>query len=250
MSGPNDSISVEQWMLLALANSILDQLVTRQYDQLEAEIEAVGGSLGVTQDQYGRYQITALKTRDRKVLGGRWRSLGYAPFDMDVSEPWAITTAMHSVLSSVGEVRFGDSGPRIYPLWDTGADDLVLNRDERDMVTRKLRAAYQQCGIKYENAISADREGHQKVMILAYLPEEGKWVAGEPFSLQDATAHACLGITPVTQVTSGRVGPDYMAVDMDALATHLAQVPFWVPNMQFKRRTVMQYLQDFADLRR
>lgn len=250
-SGRNTDLAMEQHVLLALANSVLDVLAFNQFNQVEAAVGMRGGTLGFTQEEYFSYQITAVKARNRYVLQGRWREFGYEPFTMEVQRGWVLSPAMLSFLAAIGIARIGDSGQlQIIPLWDVRADAAVLDRMKRDRLTRLIQEAYDLAGFKYETSISTDYDGHQQVMVITYLPQAGKWVAREPFGLEDAVASRVLGVTPIKEVVDRRGGPEYEIVDTDALAAHLRELPLWLPPLQFRNDTVINYLLDYSDLRK
>jgi hypothetical protein len=239
---------MEQHMLIAVANSALQVTAMQEFNQLHSAVSAHGGTLSFTEEEYYSYQLTAVKTRCKFVLGSRWRGLGYEYFDMDVTDRWVLSTAMLSILAAIGVVRLGGSGLQIIPLWDQGADEATLELIARDRLTHAIKAVYQECGFRFEETISTDRDGHQQVMVLTYLPVAEKWLAQEPFGYEDAATSATLGLTNVTNVVPARGGPQYAIVDTDALAEQLKAVPTWMPEVQFRRQTVVKYLTESHDL--
>lgn len=247
-TGLNERMSVETWMLIVATNDALDQLLERQFDQLDAAISAQGGTLKFTTAEYRSYNVTAIKARVRFVLGGRWRGLGYEHFDMDVRDKWALSTAVHDVLSAIGVVRIGVSGLQINPLWDSGADDATLTRNERDRLTPLIQSAFQRAGFKSLDAISADRDGHQQVMMLTYLPTTQEWWTAEPVGREDAASSMLLNATPVSGVARGADGPVYTVVDTERLADALTLYPTWLPPLTMKRQTVVRYTTELSDL--
>jgi len=248
MSGQNDDLSVEQFMLIAVANSALDVIASGEYNQLHSAVSAQGGSLPFTEEEYYKYQLTAVKTRAKFVLNRRWREFGYQNFELDVHDEWALSTFMLSVLAAIGVSRIGGSGLQIIPLWDSGADELTLDRIQRDSLTQRIKSVYQQTGMRFERTISDDRDGHQSVLVLTYLPEKEKWLTAEPAGLEDVATSYALGLTNVNDVVPARGGPQYAIVDTDALAEQLLSVPLWAPPLQFKKQTVVKYLPQLSDL--
>jgi len=249
-SGLNIAIPTEQFMLVVANNNSLTLLIDSMYDQMSAKVAAMGGTLEFTLEQYTKYVVTAIKVRVEFVLRGRWRGLGYEPTGMDVRDRWVIPVPVHDVLSAIGRVVVGASGLQISPLWASEADDLVLTRQERDFITPRLQSAAQACGFKTLDSISADQEGHQKVMILTYLPTRREWWATEPVGREDGSTALVTGLIPVTSVERGRGGPAYTIVDTEQVASALELVPAWIPPLTLSLQTVVRYTAELADMSR
>jgi len=237
-------------MLVVANNNSLTLLVNQMYDQMAAKVAAMGGNLEFTPEDFTSYIVTALKVRVEFVLRGRWRGLGYTPTGMDVRDRWAIPVPVHDILSAIGRVVVGTSGLQITPLWATEVDELVLTRQQRDFITPRLQSAAQACGFKVLDAISADPEGHQKVMILTYLPTRREWWATEPVGREDGSTALVAGLIPVTSVERGVNGPTYTIVDTEQVATALELVPAWIPPLTLGLQTVVRYTAELADMSR
>jgi len=248
-TGFNESRESEQFVLIVANNSDLGAFTAMMHAELEASIEAVGGTLDVTPEQFGMYCVTAIKVRVEHVTRRDWRRLGYDYTGMTVTEGWAMPTPMHDVISSIGEIRLGTGETLVKPVWDSASDELVINKSERDNITRKLRSAFSTLGISFQDALSKDVEGHHQVMVLTYLPALGKWWTNTPITREDAAANLLAGMTPVTSVIRGSQGAQYDVVDLEGLAGSLAHIPMWVPDLQMERRVVVRYLPEMAKLR-
>lgn len=241
VSGHN-FISMEQSMLVCAYNDSLISMNEHMYNQLRAGVEVHGGSLSFTEDDLLRYNITSIKVRTEFVDPSRWRSLGYQPTGMNVRDRWAILSPVHSILSAIGAVRIGASGLQIVPVWDQSSDDYVLTRERRDIITPMIESAAQLGGFKVYDAISADPEGHQKVMIMTYIPSREEWWVTEPVGVEDGTAALATKLTPITSVVRGRGGAEYTIVDTDQLADQLSLIPAWAPPLTYGRQIVVHYM--------
>jgi hypothetical protein len=246
----NPAVGVEQFMLIAVANADMQEMVSRMYSQLDSRVTAVGGQLSFTVEQFTKYNVTAFKARCAFVLRARWRSLGYERSDVDVRDSWAISTPIHDIISSIGTTRLGTAGVQVVPLWDVNADALVLSRQERDLMTPLIKSAMQQSGFPIHEQLSADMEGHHQVMVLTYLPAHEEWWVREPVGREDAAAGMVSGIVPVTDVERATQGPSYAIVDTERLATALSDLSIWVPELKMDRMTVVRYLTELADMSR
>jgi hypothetical protein len=235
-------------MLIVAANTDLADFCDQMYGYIHSGVSAHGGTVEFTEEQFKKYCITALKVRVEHVIRPKWRKYGYLPTNMTVTEGWAIPTPLQDVLSSVGKARIGTSDVSVYPVWDKSADELVLDEGERDFVTRHLRAAANQLGINVFDSISADFEGHRQTMTLVYLPATREWWSREPFAREDAAASLLIGATPIKEIVRGTGGPDYVIVDTEQVASALAQLPIWMPDLRMERQVVVRYLTDMAAL--
>jgi hypothetical protein len=235
-------------VLIVASNTELSGFCDQMYGYLEAGVQAHGGSIATTSEQFRKYCVTALKVRVEKVIRPKWRALGYDFTGMDVSSGWALPTPMHDVLSSVGTARLGVGEIDIFPIWDKQADALVIDKAERDFITRDLRSVSSQLGITMHDAISADVEGHRQTMVLVYLPHLAEWWSKEPVSREDAAASLLLGATTVRQVSRGTDGADYVIVDTEQVASALTQLPIWTPELRMERQVVVRYLNEMSRL--
>jgi len=247
-AGINPRVESEQAVLIVASNTELADFCDQMFGYISSGVQAYGGTVNVTAEQFRRYCVTAVKVRVERVIQNRWRQLGYLPTGMTVSEGWAIPTPMHDVLSSVGKTRIGTADISVFPIWDKAADELVVDKRERDFITRELRAAASQLGITLHAEISADVEGHRQTMILVYLPSLREWWSSTPFAREDAAASLILGATPVTSFQRGPDGADYVIVDTEQVASALAQLPLWMPDLRMERQVVVRYLTDMAAL--
>lgn len=241
-------ISMEQFMLVCAYNDSFVRMNEHMYNQLRAGVEVHGGELGFTEDELLKYNITGIKVRIEFVDPPRWRELGYTPTGMNVRNRWAILSPVHSIISAIGPVRLGASGLQIVPVWDQSSDEYVLTRDRRDAITPMIESAAQMGGYKVYDAISSDSEGHQKVMLMTYIPSREEWWVTEPVGVEDGTAALATKLTPVTSVARGRGGAEYAIIDTDQLADQLSVIPAWVPPLTLGRRIVVNYLIDQANL--
>jgi len=247
-SGPNSHIGSEQHMLIIAANSDLADFTDNMFGQIEASLEAQGGKINVTPDQFRRYCVTAMKVRVEHVSKSTWRRDGYPYTGMTVHEGWALPVPMHDVLSSIGNVRVGTGEIIIKPLWATEADDLVIEKSERDRITRELRSACGQLNIRVLGEISSDLDGHHATMVLVYLPMYGEWWSDSAVKREDAAAALLSGVTPVQNVVRGTHGAEYAIVDTNDVASHLLNIPTWTPEYKMDKQVVVRYLNEMAKL--
>jgi len=249
--GDNHFLSGEQFMLVVAVNNDLQALTTNMYAQIEYMLGARGGQQLITYDEFSAYVITAFKVRVEFVLRARWRQLGYQSTGMDVRDHWALPMPVHSILSTIGTAQIGSQGTQILPLWDTGADAFVLNREQRDLITQKLKSIAHLCEFPLAEAISADSDGVAKVMSMTYLPVKQVWLSMEAAGMEDAANNGFAGLTPVTNVETVRGGATYTIVDTEQLATALLGVlEMWLPPLLFSKHTVLRYTAELAELRK
>lgn len=247
-SGFNPYIEREQHMLIVASNSDLAEFSEMMFGQIEATLEAHGGRINVTREQFLKYCATAIKVRVEHVTKKDWRRLGHEYTGMNVHEGWALPVPLHDVLSSIGQARVGTGEILIKPVWDQQADDLTLQKEERDLITRELRSACSAIGIRTMLEMSSDIDGHYQTMVLVNVPSLNEWWHHDPIKREDAAAALIAGITPVTQVTRGAGGAEYAVVDVSSLASSLAQLPIWVPEYRMERRVVVRYLTEVSKL--
>ena len=247
-AGFNPRVESEQPVLIVANNSDLRLFATEMFGYIEASLEAQGGTIPITADEFVSYCATAIKVRVEHVIKTKWRALGHDYTGMTVDEGWALPTPMHDVLSSIGRVRVGTGEISVYPVWDKSADDLVMTKAQRDVVTRWLRSACSTLGISVHDAISKDVEGHHQTMVLVYLPDLAEWWSQQPFAREDAAANAIVGATPVTSVIRGAGGAEYSVVDTSQVATALSQLPMWMPDLRMERQVIVRYLAEMAKI--
>jgi hypothetical protein len=249
--GVNHFLSGEQFMLVVATNSDLQALITNMYAQIEYMLGARGGVALISYEEFAAYVVTAFKVRVEFVLRARWRQLGYQSTGMDVRDKWALPMPVHSVLSTIGTAQIGSQGTQILPLWDTGADALVLSREQRDLITPKLKAIAHLCEFPLAETISADADGVVKVMSMTYLPTQQVWLSMEAAGMEDAANHGFAGLTPVSAVQSNRGGAVYTIVDTEQLATALrGTLEMWIPPLSFAKQTVIRYMAELAEVRK
>lgn len=246
-AGMNPRVESEQPVLIVANNDNLATFCDQMFGYIVGGVAAHGGTVEITDEQFRKYCVTALKVRVERV-SHNWRALGYMPTGMTVNEGWAIPTPLHDVLSSIGRTRIGTADVSVYPVWDKSADDLTIAKEERDYITRHLRAATSQLGIPTHAEISADVEGHRQVMILTYLPLSEEWWSTEPFAREDAAASLLTQATPIGTPIRGQGGADYVIVDTEQVATALTNLPIWMPDLRMDRKVVVRYLSDMAAL--
>lgn len=247
-SGFNPRVESEQYVLIVADNSDFAEFVSTMWSDMATRVEARGGSFNVSEEQFKKYCVTAIKVRVQHCTRVDWRKLGHESTDMSVDEGWALPVPMHDVLSSIGRVRLGSGDVTVRPVWDKSSDHLVLTRAERDVVTRELRAACSAVDIRVFAEMSKDVEGHHQTMVLVYLPQSEEWMGRTPFEVQDAAKSMFVGAKPVTEVRRGSNGADYEVVDTEQVATVLAQIPHWVPELRMERNVVVRYITEMASL--
>jgi hypothetical protein len=247
-AGINPRVESEQPVLIVASNNDLAEFCDAMFGYIAGGVEAHGGTVNITNEQFRRYCVTALKVRVEEVIRSKWRRLGYEYTGMTVREGWAIPTPMQDVISSVGTTSIGTTDVSVYPVWDKTADELVLTKDERDIITRHLRSAASQLGIPLHAELSADKEGHRQTMVLVYLPDLQEWYAREPFAREDAAASLLSGATSIHSVVRGNGGADYVIVDTEQVATALSHLPYWMPDLRMERQVVLRYLPEMAAL--
>lgn len=239
------------YMLVVATNDDLARFTDNIWYQLDAGIRMHGGEFRITQEQLRRYFVTATKTRIEHVTRAQspnYRALGFEYTGLNVKEGWALPNPMHDLLSSLGEVKIGGGEALILPVWDKGADTLLLTREERDFVTLELRSAMTGLGIQHQNDISRDVEGRHAVMVLTYIPSEDEWWHDSPIDQQDAHRSMLLGLRPVTDVVRGDGGADYTLVDTSQVATVLSALKLWVPEWTMERQVVARFTNEAARL--
>lgn len=237
-------------MLIVAANADLATFCDQMYGQMDAAVNAHGGILTFTADQFKRYCITGIKVRVEHVTGRDWRALGHEFTGMTVREGWAMPSPMMDVISSIGKATIGLSEIRVYPVWDRSSDELVMDKAERDIISQALRSTGRQLGFQTSDALSADFEGHQQTMVLVYLPNAigGEWWSKEPVSREDAAASLLLGLAPIENVVRGDGGADWAIVNNEQVAAALAHMPIWMPELRMEREVVVRYLPEMAKL--
>lgn len=235
-------------MLVVAVNDDLAFLCEELVLDLQNRLASQGGGTDLTVDEFQRYVTTAIKVRvehiDRKLFKGH----GNQDTGMNVDRGWALPVKVHDMLSGLGMVKLDDGLTTIRPVWDTASNHLVMEPSERDVVTRKLKAAFTGLNILFQEDISKDVDGRHSVMVLTYLPEAGVWQSRTPIDRESAMNSMLMGLRPVTNVTRGRGGAEYALVDTDAVVTALEQLPFWVPEWRMLRSVVIRYQRETTAL--
>lgn len=247
-AGSNPARESEQFVLIVADNDDLRRFASEMHGYIDGGVQAQGGTYPVTADDFVRYCVTAVKVRVEHVTRTKWRNLGHAFTGLTVDEGWALPVPMHDVLSSIGKVSLGSGETTVYPVWDATADVLVLNKVERDRITRETRAACSTLGISVFAEMSKDVEGHHQTMVLVYLPNLQQWWSQQPFAREDASIAAVLGTQNVVNVVRGPNGAAFDVVDTVQLAAVLAQIPLWMPDLRIDRQVVVRYLPEMAKL--
>lgn len=247
-AGFNPQVESEQHMLIVADNSDLSNFIRMMWDETRLLVEAHGGSFPVEYEDFRGYCLTALKVRVHHASRTKSHLWGSSVRGMSVDSGWALAVPFHDLLSSVGQVTIGSSETKVYPLWDTSADGLTITVDERDRITRELRAAYTAVGVRFFAEMSKDVEGHTQMMVLVRIPSRDHWVSRSPFDVRDAARSMLAGATPVTEVRRGTDGLEYAVVDVEQVADALAQLPFWMPELRMERNVVVRYLVEMARL--
>jgi hypothetical protein len=246
----NPAVGVEQLMLVVANNSDLREFVSMQFDQMRYMVDANGGRMDLELDEFIKYVVTGYKVRVEYVTKGTWRALGYRETGMHPKDRWAMPVPSHDAISSVGKTNLGTAGAQIIPVWDRESDELVLTREQRDVVTLKLNTLTQRFGIPTASTLSTDMDGHHQVMILTYLPQREEWWAHEVFGREDAAASMVAGLRPVTVVEATKGGPEFAIVDTDQLASDLSSLSLWVPPLKLDKTTVIRYNVEMANLQK
>lgn len=239
------------YMLVVASNDDLARFSDNIWYQIDAGIRMHGGEFRVSLEQMRSYIVTAIKARIEHVSRSQspnFGALGYNYTGFTVKEGWALPNPVHDLLSSLGEVRIGGGETTILPVWDKGADTLLLAREERDFVTLELRSAMTGLGIQFQNDISRDVDGRHAVMVLTYIPSEDEWWHDSPIDQRDAHSSMLLGLTPVTDVVRGAGGADYTLVDTSQVATALSALKLWVPEWTMERQVVARFTNEAARL--
>jgi len=235
-------------MLVVATNDELGAFCDLMFHQIQAGLEAQGGTTPLQADDFRRYVATAIKVRVEHATRQEYRSLGNEYTGLNVSEGWAIPTPVHDLLSSLGVVRINGGEITCKPVWAPEANDLVLAKDERDRVTRELRSATSALGITTFPDMSRDPEGRHAVMVLTNIPELGEWWHDSPISREDAHSSMVLGLRSVSNVRRGSGGAEYSVVDTSALAQALTAMPFWIPEYRMERRVILRFTSEAAKL--
>lgn len=233
-------------MLVVASNDDLGRFSDDIFHQIEAGLEARGGTTALTADVFRKYVVTAIKVRIEKVLFREYSRVGNKYTGMRVEEGWVLPTPVHDLLSSLGEVSIGNGSVRIVPVWAPEANDLVLTKEQRDAVNPLLRSALTTLGVSYQTDIARDSEGRHQVMVLTYIPQTGEWWSNDPIAREDAHASMLLGLTPVTGVEPGQDGAQYTLVDTSAMAMALSTMRLWIPEWTMERRVVARFAHEAA----
>jgi len=133
---------------------------------------------------------------------------------------------MAYVINSIGQARYSPTDTLFVPVWSSEADELVLDRDARDRMTRILLSLAGD-EVRFTTALESKREGVSKVMVLTYMtnPSGGEWISPEPFGLQDAYAASVASLRK-----------------QEARTEAFGATPIWVVPHKVDERKVVQYL--------
>lgn len=236
------------YMLVVASNDELGAFCDLMFSQIEAGLEAQGGTTPLEAVHLRKYVATAIKARIEHVTKQDYRRLGYEYTGLNVNEGWALPVPVHDLLSSLGVVRINGNEIVYKPVWAPEANDLVLEKEERDWVTRHLKSATTALGIQTLPDMSRDMEGRHSVMVLTNIPSIGEWWFDNPISREDAHSSMMLGITPITTPTRGQGGAEYSVVDTSALALALGAMPIWIPEYRMERRVITRFISEAAKL--
>lgn len=236
-----------QFVLIVANNADFGSFAALMYSELRALLDGHGGDTAVTEEEFARYLITAVKVRSERA-GAQWfLAHGNTRTNIPLDSGWALPTPVMELLAGIGEVTIGSGDVKVYPVWSKEADDLVLTLEERDVVTRNLRAAFSSVNVPFHTAIPADRDGDFTVMTMTYFPHLEEWWSNEAISRENAATNMLLGLTPVTVERLPR-SAEYTVVDTEQLAAALASLPVWVPDLAMHRRVIVRYLVEMARL--
>lgn len=198
----------------------------RVYGEIAARVHLNGGEMPVTNEEFVKYFITALKTRVSWVN----RGLPGSNFGIRVDDAWALPVPMAQVVSAIGII---DSGPgtRYVPAWNEESDEFVLSRVEWEDVTRRLLALESLPGVDFIHALEKDISGVERVMCLMLGAEDGEeyFYADVPIHALEALVAMIAGLRPQAYVDVAvlppqlipvyRVGKTWVAGFMHELAT-------------------------------
>jgi hypothetical protein len=215
---------VEARVLVSVQNADLGDFSNRVYEELEAKLLTVGGTMpGITKDDLVKYFATAIYSRVMWVnhtMDGR----SFRP-----SDRWALPVPMSYVVSALGRVESED-GPTYVPQWDNAGDALLLDKLEWEDITRRL-SALEPYGFRLVHALEKDEAGVAEVMSLLRLEtSEGEFFFGwvPPHAFECLVA-LIAGLTPADPVV---------------MPLH----PALLPRYRLRGEWVLQWRHDFASL--
>jgi hypothetical protein len=215
---------VETSVLVSVQNADLEDFSNRVYDELEAKLIAVGGSMpDITKEDLLRYFATALYSR---VM---WVNRTMRPNSYRPDEEWALPIPMTFVVSAIGKVQSED-GPTYMPVWDTEADALIMERSEWEVLTRKLKAL-EPFGLRFIRALEKDVKGVDDVMsILRIETADGDFFYGNvPPHAFECLCALIAGLSP-------------------AVPVQLPMHPALLPKYRLRGAWVLQWRHEFASL--
>jgi len=215
---------VETSVLVSVQNVDLADFSNRVYDELEAKLITVGGSMpDITQEDMLKYFATALYSR---VM---WVNRTMRPNSYRPDEEWALPIPMTYVVSAIGRVQ-SEEGPTYMPVWDEAGDDLILPRLEWELLTRKLKAL-EPFGLRFIRALEKDVKGVDDVMsILRLETPDGVFFYGNvPPHAFECLCALIAGLSPVVPVE---------------MPTH----PALLPKYRLRGEWVLQWRHEFASL--
>lgn len=214
----------EAKVLVSVQNADLADFSDRVYDELESKLIVAGGSMPeITKEDLVRYFATAIYSR---VM---WVNRTMRPRSFRPDDPWALPVPMSYVVSAIGRVETED-GPTYVPEWDSAGDDLLLPREEWEVLTRRLRAL-EPYGLRFVRAYEKDASGVGEVMSLLRLDtSEGIFFYGNvPPHAFECLVALIAGLTPVDPVE---------------LPAH----PALLPKYKLRGEWVLHWRHDFASI--
>jgi hypothetical protein len=215
---------VETSVLVSVQNVDLADFSDRVYEELDAKLITVGGSMpNITKEDLLKYFATALFSR---VM---WVNRTMRPNSYRPDEEWALPIPMTYVVSAIGRVQSED-GPTYVPVWDAGGDDLILARTEWELLTRKLRAL-EPFGLRFIRALEKDVKGVDDVMSILRLetPDGAFFYGNVPPHAFECLCALIAGLSPVVPVE---------------MPTH----PALLPKYRLRGEWVLQWRHEFATL--
>lgn len=138
----------------------------------------------VTEEEWYRYMVTALRSRLARVNDER--------FAIRSDDEWQIPSMVAAVINGIGRVTIDEPAMQYTPVWNNDYDSLVLSRSEWADITARLRS------------IAADRE-HAKFIFVRNLTGDR---SGDP---------TIMDLIPVRD-TTGRIVQLRSRVPVDGVA--------------------------------
>lgn len=212
----------EHTVTFMIAGSVeFGALVSRVHQQIDALLHAQGADVVVTEQELARYFATAVACRISHVTGVR--------FHVRVSDKWALPLPFAYAVAALGRIDL-PSGLTVLPKFDQSSSDLVLNVDEFEDITARLRAI-EPLGLRFAHAIESSMNGDDKVMLIVpVVTDQG-----------DVSYTSQAAFTGVHAMTSAVLGAE--TVNVTGFIP-----PMWMPDYVIHERRLVQFRGRYADL--